>query len=291
MPFPSTFSIVAYDPGDNAWGVAVASKFLAVGSVVPWAQADAGAIATQSYANTRYGPQGLKMMAEGVTAQNTLEALISTDPNPELRQVGAVDAKGGSATYTGKSCYDWAGGVTGDGYAVQGNILAGEQVIMAMAEAFEHQSASLMWRLYNALSAGDRAGGDRRGKQSAAIYIVKPEGGYGGYNDRWVDYRVDDHPEPVKHLGSLLELHELYFGESPAEDMIHLVGNPLKQLQKIMSELGHYPGDAHGDYDAETQKALETFIGNENFEERTDIQKGYIDRPVYEYLIHRFGDG
>ncbi len=291
MIHPSTFSIVAYDPGEHAWGIAVASKFPAVGSVVPWAQAGAGAVATQSHANTSFGPRGLALMAQGLTAQETLAQLLADDPQKELRQVGLVDSFGGAATFTGSACQPWAGGFTGAGYAVQGNILAGEKVILAMAQTYEGLSGSLMHRLYQALLAGDRAGGDRRGRQSAAIYIVKPQGGYGGFNDRWIDYRVDDHPDPVFRLGELLELHELYFGESPIEERVQLAGQQLAQLQLLLKRLGYYQGEAHGTYDPPTRQALESFIGNENFEERFDPENGVIDRPVLEYLQRKFKAG
>jgi uncharacterized Ntn-hydrolase superfamily protein len=290
MIYPSTFSIVAYDPSEYAWGIAVASKFPAVGSVVPWARAGAGAVATQSHANTSFGPRGLDLMEKGASAQQALQALIADDPQKELRQVGMVDNQGGAATYTGSACHDWAGGLTGNGYAIQGNILAGENVVKAMEATFVSQSGSLVTRLFQALLAGDRAGGDRRGRQSAAIFIVKPQGGYGGFNDRWIDYRVDDHDDPVLRLGELLELHELYFGESPIEDRVQLKGQPLSRLQSLMHRLGYYQGETHGQYDPATRSALVSFIGNENFEERFDAENGVIDRPVLDYLHRRFGD-
>jgi len=289
---PSTFSIVAYDPGENAWGVAVASKFLAVGAVVPWARAQAGAVATQSYANTSYGPKGLDLMQQGLSAQETLDALLKEDPQREQRQVGLVDAQGGAATFTGSECYDWAGGITGGNFAVQGNILVGEKVIYAMAERFEESAAAFHWRLVHALLAGDRAGGDRRGRQSSAIYIAKPQGGYGGFNDRWIDYRVDDHPDPVKRLEELLELRDLYFEESPDSERVKLEGENLRKMQKILKAQGYYQAEIHEDsrYDLDTRKALRVFIGNENFEERTDFEQGWIDRPVFDYLLRHFGD-
>jgi uncharacterized Ntn-hydrolase superfamily protein len=290
MIYPSTFSIVAYDPSEYAWGIAVASKFPAVGSVVPWARAGAGAVATQSHANTSFGPRGLDLMEKGASAQQALQALIADDPQKELRQVGMVDNQGGAATYTGSACHDWAGGLTGNGYAIQGNILAGENVVKAMEATFVSQSGSLVTRLFQALLAGDRAGGDRRGRQSAAIFIVKPQGGYGGFNDRWIDYRVDDHDDPVLRLGELLELHELYFGESPIEDRVQLKGQHLSRLQSLMHRLGYYQGEIHGQYDPATRSALVSFIGNENFEERFDAENGVIDRPVLDYLHRRFGD-
>jgi len=289
MPVPSTFSIVAYDPNEQAWGIAVASKFLAVGSVVPWARAGAGAVATQSYANTSYGKEGLDLMETGMSANEVLQSMISRDPEAQSRQVGVVDAQGRAATFTGSSCFDWAGGLTGDGFAVQGNILTGEQVVRAMAETFvERKAENIIWRLYNALLAGDRTGGDRRGRQSAAILVVKAHAGYGGFNDRWVDYRVDDHEDPVTRLGGLLELHELYIGKSPSTDRIKFDGDRLIQLQRIMQKLGYFRGSPDGVYDQATRTALRAFIGNENFEERTDFDAGWIDRPVFEHLLKRF---
>lgn len=290
MPYPSTFSIIAYDPEAEAWGIAVASKFLAVGNVVPWARAGAGAVATQSYANTSYGPRGLQLMGEGLSAQEALQSLIQDDPASELRQVGLVDAQGRTATFTGAGCYDWAGGLIGEHFAAQGNILVGPQVVQAMAETFTATSGSLPHRLHRALLAGDQAGGDRRGRQSAAILVVKAGAGYGGFNDRWVDYRIDDDPDPVQKLGELLDLHDLYFGTSSSEDRISLRGEPLVRLQRILIRKGFYQGEPHGEYDQLTKTALEAFIGSENFEERTDIETGSIDRPVYTYLLRRFGE-
>jgi uncharacterized Ntn-hydrolase superfamily protein len=268
--------------------VAVASKFPAVGAVVPWAQAGAGAVATQSYANTSFGPHGLELMASGLTAKATLAELLKDDEEREQRQVGIVDASGQAVTFTGSECFEWAGGLTGSGYAIQGNILAGEHVILAMQRAFVEASGKLPARLYAALLAGDRAGGDRRGRQSAAIYVVKPEGGYGGYIDRWIDYRVDDHEDPVPRLGELLELHELYFGESDEKDRVPLKGEPLQRLQEILVHLDYMEGKADGVYDELTKTALRAFTGNENFEERCDLEAGWIDRPVLEYLLKKF---
>ena len=286
---PSTFSIVACDLAEEAWGVAVASKFPAVGAVVPWAQAGRGAVATQSYANTSFGPRGLKLMAKGVSAQDTLDQLLADDEGREQRQVGLVDSQGRAATFTGSECFDWAGGLTGSGYAIQGNILAGGAVVQAMQTQFLETDGQLPSRLYAALLAGDRAGGDRRGKQSAAILVVKPGAGYGGFNDCWIDYRVDDHEDPVLALGQLLELHELYFGESDAEDRIQLTGAPLQQLQEIAIRKGYLDGLADGHYNAASKNALRIFTGNENFEERSDLETGWMDRPVFDYLVKKFG--
>ena len=277
-----TFSIVACDLEERTWGVAVASKFPAVGAVVPFAQADTGAIATQSYANTSFGPRGLALMADGRSAQEALDQLLKNDPDRELRQVGLVDAKGGSATFTGTGCFRWAGGVAGDGYAIQGNILAGGRVVPAMEKAFHRATGSLPQRLYKALLAGDRAGGDRRGRQSAAIYVVKPNGGYGGYLDRWLDYRVDDHEDPVPRLGELLEMHDLYFGKSSQDQRVLLKGKTLEQITNILKQEGYLKEET--DY----QHAFREFIGNENFEERADPNAAWIDRSVWKYLLKKF---
>lgn len=290
MIYPSTFSIVAYDPAEKAFGVAVASKFLAVGAVVPWARATAGAVATQSYANTTFGPRGLQMMENGFSALETLAALLKEDPQASERQVGMVDPNGGSATHTGIGCNAWAGGITGPGYAIQGNILAGPQVLAAMKQAFLQSREQFYWRLFAALRAGDLAGGDRRGRQSAAILVVKPAGGYAGFNDRWIDYRVDDDPDPVARLAEILKLHDLYFGESPEDDRLSLQGEPLLRLQKILVKTGDYSGLLHGEYDEATRRALDIFIGRENFEDRVDLVAGFMDRPVFDYLINHFED-
>ncbi|OGO17927.1 MAG: fimbrial assembly protein FimA [Chloroflexi bacterium RBG_16_48_8] len=284
----STFSIVAYSPEENAWGIAVASKFPAVGAVVPWAKAGAGAVATQSYANTTFGPRGLELMQNGKSAQETLDQILAEDDQRDVRQVGMVDTHGLAATYTGENCLSWAGGIVGKHFAVQGNILTGPETVEAMADVFQHKPGDLPDRLYAALIAGDRAGGDRRGKQSAAILVVKPNAGYGGYNDRWLDYRVDDHEEPVPRLGDLIEMHQLYFGKSQEEERLLLSGETLKQLQLIAQERGYYEGSLHGEYDEPTRSALRSFMGNENFEDRVDFEKGEIDEPVLVFLLKKF---
>ncbi len=201
-----TFSIVGADPRTGEVGVAVASKFLAVGSVVPFAQAGVGAVATQSYANTTYGPRGLELLRKKIAPQKVIDRLIRDDPQRARRQVGIVDAQGRSATFTGPSCLRWAGGIAGKHFAAQGNILTGEAVVKAMAEAFQKTEGELALKLMAALEAGERAGGDSRGKQSAAILVARKGGGYGGFDDRYIDLRVDDHPEPVQELRRLVNL-------------------------------------------------------------------------------------
>lgn len=282
----ATFSIVACDLKAGAWGVAVASKFPAVGAVVPWARARAGAVATQALANTTYGPKGLELMAGGLSAEKTLEKLLARDKEREQRQVGLVDAKGRSATFTGKACMEWAGGASGPGYAIQGNILAAATVVSEMEHRFREKRGSLPERLLAALEAGNRAGGDRRGRQSAALLVVKRKAGYGGHNDRWIDYRVDDHLNPIPRLTELLELHHLYFGKSPKSQRVKLEGDVIKDLQAIMKGLGYY-APADGQYSDATREAFRAFIANENFEERADPDAGWIDKPVLDYLLKK----
>jgi uncharacterized Ntn-hydrolase superfamily protein len=277
-----TFSIVACDLEEQTWGVAVASKFPAVGAVVPWAQASVGAVGTQSFANTSFGPRGLAMMATGLSAEETMSRLLEDDPDKDLRQVGLVDAKGSSATFTGSGCFAWAGGATGKGYAIQGNILKSGRVVPAMEKAFLKTTGSLPDRLHASLLAGDRAGGDKRGRQSAAIYVVKPKGGYGGYIDRWIDCRVDDHEDPVPRLGELLELHDLYFGKSTVEERVDLSGKHLSQITDILTKEGYLKKDRG------FQSAFNEFIGNENFEERADPNAKWIDKPILKYLLKKF---
>ena len=287
-----TFSIVACDLDEQAWGVAVASKFPAVGAVVPWAQAGAGAVATQSFANTSFGPRGLALMSTGFSADETLASLLQDDPDRELRQIGLVDTQGRSATFTGEGCFPWAGGVTGpstslrtrSGYAIQGNILRGAKVVPAMEKTFLQTRGSLPARLHAALLAGDRAGGDKRGRQSAAIYVVKPKGGYGGFIDRWIDYRVDDHEDPVLRLGELLEMHELYFGKSPEKERVEINGKALQQITVILTQQGYLKKSKN------FRDAFNKFIGNENFEERADPEAKWIDQPVLKYLVKKFND-
>jgi len=207
----ATFSIVARDPQTGEMGVAVASRFFSVGSVVPWARAKAGAVATQANANTAYGPRGLELLERGANAKQTLDILLENDPDPSARQVGIVAADGSSISYTGPKCNAWAGGRSGPNYAVQGNILAGEQVVAALEKTFLETKGTLAHRMFAALSAGDAAGGDSRGRQSAAMIIVKEGAGYNGASDRAIDIRVDDNPDPFHELGRLLDYAEMNY--------------------------------------------------------------------------------
>jgi len=207
----STFSIVGYDPDNGDLGIAVQSKFIAVGAVVPWAEAGVGAIATQSWANTTYGPRGLELLKIGLSAKQTLDHLIKDDTGKNTRQLGIVDANGNAANYTGEECHDWAGAISGEHFTAQGNILAGEEVVKDMGASFEKSEGELADRLLNALIAGQEKGGDKRGQQSAALYVVRKNGGYSGFNDRYVDLRVDDHEMPIAELQRLLDIHKKFF--------------------------------------------------------------------------------
>jgi uncharacterized Ntn-hydrolase superfamily protein len=286
--FPcATFSIVAFDPARQEWGVAVASKFLAAGAVVPWARAGAGAVATQSYANTRFGPEGLDRMAEGLSAEETLAHLLAADPEREKRQVGLVDRAGRAAAFTGAECLPWAGHRIGEGFCCQGNLLVDARTLEAMAETFVKATGELADRLVAALLAGDRAGGDRRGRQSAAILVVREGGGYGGFNDRYMDLRVDDDPDPVAKLKDLVELHHLYFGIPRPEDRIPIDAALAREIQRLLRHVGLYTGEITGVYDEATRRALETLFGIENLEERWQPGDA-IDRVAWEFLRRRF---
>jgi uncharacterized Ntn-hydrolase superfamily protein len=276
----ATFSIVAFDPETGSLGVAVQSKFLAVGAIVPWARAGVGAVATQALANYNYGPRGLELLREGMTAAETVETLVSADEEREHRQLGVVDAAGRAATFTGDECFEWAGGVAGENYAAQGNILVGRETVVAMAQTFEEITGELAGRLLVALDAGQAAGGDSRGKQSAALLVVREGGGYGGDNDRLLDLRVDDHPEPIRELIRLRGLHTLYFGETRPEDVVAVNGEVRREVADSLERLGYLEKDAD---DESLLDALSAFIRTENFEER-EQERGYLDRAVLEFM-------
>jgi uncharacterized Ntn-hydrolase superfamily protein len=279
-----TFSIVAWHPRAPEWGVAVASKFPAVGSVVPWARAGAGAVATQSYANTSFGPTGLDLMAGGTSARAALDRMLGEDDGRSTRQVGAVDAMGGAATFTGDECMPWAGGRTGEGYACQGNILVGPEVVEAMVEAFETTEGDLVDRLLAALTAGDRAGGDRRGRQSAALLVVREGGGYGGYTDRYVDLRVDDHDDAVTEIGRVFQAYDrdiLIRNDPELEATPELVA----ELQRRLASLDRFPGEPNGTYNPATRQAIADFAGEINLE-----GKLRDDDVIYESIVREIRD-
>ena len=258
----ATYSIVACDLDAGQWGVAVQSKFLAVGSVVPWAEPRVGAIATQSYANPRYGPEGLALLREGRSAEETVEALTAADEGRAERQVGVVDGQGRAATFTGAECHEWAGGRTGQGYAAQGNILVSEETVDALAVTFgQNGHLSLAERLIECLAAAQAAGGDRRGQQSAALLVVEKDAGYANLSDVVVDLRVDDHESPIAELRRLYGLHNELFGITPPEDWITVDLTLGAELRDRLAKLG---------YDDEFGKAFSDWAGTENLEERVD---------------------
>jgi uncharacterized Ntn-hydrolase superfamily protein len=262
-----TFSIVAADPAAGDWGVAVASKFPSVGAVVPWATAGVGVVATQSWANTSFGPDGLALVASGLPAQEALERLLEQDEGREDRQVGVVDTAGGVATFTGSKCMDWAGGVTGRGFAAQGNILVGEQVVADMSRAFAGTEGDLCDRLLAALLAGDGAGGDRRGRQSAALLVVREGGGYEGRNDRYIDLRVDDHPDAPRELARVFDVYDttVLVRNDP---LLPATSELVADLQRRLAALGRYDGDPTGAYDTVTLEAVAGWAGEHNLEGR-----------------------
>ncbi len=285
----ATFSIVAYDEGKQEWGVAVQSKFLAAAAVVSWARAKAGAVATQSFANLRYGDQGLDLMEAGMSAEDAIQALTEKDDQRDSRQVGLVDAKGRAASYTGKECFEWAGHIVGEAFACQGNILI-PGTVEAMAKQFEKSRkgpGELADWLVAALSAGQAAGGDSRGRQAAGVLVVRSDGGYGGNNDRYLDLRVDDDPKPIQKLGKLVEMHHLYFGEVDKEKVFSL-DEIAKEMQQLLTRTGHFRGDIDGIFDEKSRKALRALVGSENLEERWDGSGDTIDEKVVEYLRDRF---
>ena len=274
-----TYSLVACDLERREWGVAVQSKFLAVGAVVPFARAEVGALATQSYVNLAYGPDGLALLAGGRPAEAVVGSLTGADDGRDLRQLGIVDRHGGAATFTGSGCHDWAGGVTGEGYAAQGNILVSEETVAALAETFvATDGRPLAERLLDALAAAEAAGGDRRGSQSAALLVVREDGGYGGGSDRLVDLRVDDHPTPVAELRRIFGLHELLFGETPDEEWLHVDSALAAELAERLAGLGFASGDLRADLDA--------WAGIENLEERVR-GAGRVDPVVVDELRRR----
>ncbi|WGG45217.1 DUF1028 domain-containing protein [Rossellomorea sp. DA94] len=272
-----TYSIIGFDPEEMEWGIAVQSKFLGVGSVVPFAKAGVGAVATQSYANTSYGPQALQLMEEGKTAEEVLDIITRDDPERPLRQVGLIDACGNPATVTGEGCYDWAGGQTGMHFAAQGNILVDDQTVKAMADTFESTTGSLAERLLHALDAGQEAGGDSRGMQSAALLVVKENGGYGGFNDRYIDLRIDDHASPIQELKRIYLLHQLYFKESDAGRVVLIEGDIHDEVERELTRLG-YAKEEQSLY-----QNLKDYLHTENFEMR-EQEENYIDLDVLDYM-------
>ena len=274
-PVVATYSLVACDLEAGQWGVATQSKFLAVGSVVPWAEPHVGAVATQAYANPAYGPEGLALLRSGADARTVVERLTAADDDRDQRQLGVVDAQGRSATFTGSGCLAWAGGITGPCFAAQGNILVGAETVDALAAAFTATAGRpLAERLLEGLAAAQAAGGDRRGQQSAAMLVVERGGGYAGLSDVLVDLRVDDHPEPVAELDRLYGLHSLLFGKTPRDEWLPVDDALRAELAERLAQLG---------YDGSFEQALDRWAGTENLEERVD-GADRIDPVVLEAL-------
>jgi uncharacterized Ntn-hydrolase superfamily protein len=274
-PVVATYSIVACDLEARQWGVAVQSKFLAVGSVVPWAEPEVGAIATQAYANPRYGPDGLALLREGLGASEVVKRLTAADEGRDERQLGVVDARGDAASWTGPGCNEWAGGRTGPGYSAQGNILVGEETVAALASTFEATTRlPLVQRLLDCLVAAQAAGGDRRGQQSASVLVVQRDGGYAGLSDLLVDLRVDDHERPIEELRRIYGLHQRLFEVSPREDWLPLEGELRAEVDERLGGLGY--------------ETLDAWAGVENLEERVDGEDA-IDPVVLEALREASG--
>jgi len=297
-PFAATFSIVAVDLAAGEVGVVVQSKFPNVRPIIPWAEAGVGAIATQSYINVSYGPRGLALLRNGASAEETLRVLIGHDPKRDLRQVGVIDAQGDAASWTGANCFDWAGGIagtssggkgeviTGAGFAAQGNTLVGRETVEVLARTFEETTGSLADRLVAAIVAGAKAGGDRRGEQSAALLVKREGAGYDGTTDDLVDISVYDHPHPLQELQRLYKLHKLHYFRTDAGNLLPIDSALCTELQGILSDKAYkgvafYGGPINGVFDAKTKQALQNFMGWENYDVRIrdDVQ---IDREVLE---------
>lgn len=278
----ATFSIAAADPATGEVGVAVQSKFLAVGSVVPWVKANVGAVATQSWANTSYGPRGLTLLEQGLSPQEVIEELVGADEGKSLRQVAVVSANGEAAAFTGEECYDWAGHKIGRHHSAQGNILVSEETVTAMSETFERATGTLAECLLEALAAAQQAGGDSRGKQSAAVYVQQESAGYGGYNDVKVDLRVDDHPEPIDELQRLYKLHQLF--NAPSENFLALEGDVFEEVKRKLADLRMLDHTEYPAYEGPVKDALKTFALSENFDDRW-TEDNQIDEQVYEFLL------
>jgi uncharacterized Ntn-hydrolase superfamily protein len=264
-----TFSIVAADLGAGTWGVAVQSRYIAVGAVVPWSEAGIGSVATQANLNVAWGPEGLKLLREGKSATDVVRQLVESDPGRDERQLGVVDGKGRAAAFTGPKCMDWAGHEVGDGFACQGNILFGPAVVRGMARAYESTPGDLAERLLAALSAGQREGGDRRGQQSAALVVTRKAGGHLGGNDRWIDIRVDDHPSPIEELKRVFKIYDLTIlaREDPLT-LLPIAGEVAQSVQHDLNVLGYYSGRLTGAWDPTSRAAYVRFLGENNFENK-----------------------
>jgi len=281
----STFSIAGFDPKNGDLGIAVQSKFLAAGAIVPHVLSRVGAVATQALANPSYGPRGLELLAQGNSPEEVIEKLTGADKDYAHRQVGVLDARGRSATFTGEECLDWAGGIAGENFTAQGNILVSRATVETMAETFQNSTGELSDRLLSALKAGQKAGGDKRGKQAAALVVYREKGGYAGLTDKYIDLRVDDDPEPIEKLGDMLELFYLYFSDREVKK-IPLQGENLKEVKELLEKFGLFTGPIDDQFNQDFKESLLTFYYQENFEER--VPEGQeIPEDILDYMRKR----
>jgi uncharacterized Ntn-hydrolase superfamily protein len=286
--FVATFSIVARDPSNGDLGVGVQSKFPNVRVAVPYARAGVGAVATQSFSNSEFGTKGLELLALGATPDEVMTIVSRGDPNLQDRQVGVVDARGRAATFTGKNCFAWAGGRTGPGYAIQGNILVSEETVVAMEKAFLSTRGSLAERLLASIRAGAEAGGDRRGRQSAALLVVREGASYDGKSDRYVDISVYDAPDPIAEIFRLYELQKIHFERSDPKDVVPIAGEDARYLQRLLGKKGFHKGRTDGVWDEASTKALADYMGWENYDTRIR-QDGKIDRKILDLIRAKEG--
>ncbi len=288
-----TYSIVGYDPNTDDLGVAVQSKFMCVGAIVPWARANVGAVATQSWINTTYGPNGLSLLESGMVPAQVIQKLTMNDEQKDDRQVGVINNKGEAAAFTGQACFEWAGHIIGENYSCQGNILISEETVQSMASAFENQPGDLADKLIAAVVAADQEGrGDVRGKQSASLLIVREKGGYGGFNDRFIDIRVDEHPEPIKELERVFKIYDMTFlPREPPENLLTIEGDIAINIKEILQELGYLdsknktPGT---DWEKPEREAFEWWVGINNFENKWR-DDGKVWNSIYDYMLTEKG--
>ena len=281
-----TFSIVGRDPSTGSLGIAVATKFLAVGAGVPHARHSVAAVAIQAEHHPHYGTQLIDLLTAGSSAKDALQVVLADDPRRSLRQIGIVDQQGDAVSFTGEDCGYWAGGVAQTNVAAQGNMLVNEATVTRMVDYFLTSQEDLAYRLLGALTAGDRAGGDSRGKQSVALLVVSPPQGETLYSDGRMSLRVDDHPEPFSEMYRLLGVRERIFGEFSEEHAVTMGPKEAKQVQDSLFRLGYYEGPLHGTYDPLTQEALRRFCYRENLRKRM-TPDGRMDQVVFDYLVHR----
>ncbi|MCG3216333.1 MAG: DUF1028 domain-containing protein [Candidatus Heimdallarchaeota archaeon] len=282
-----TFSIVAYDSENVEWGVAVQSKLIAVGSIVPFGNAGVGVIASQSWCNTSYGPKGLALLKQGLTAEETISIITKQDEKREHRQLGIVDSHGNAASFTGRECFDWAGHIVGENYACQGNILVSDETVFSMSQAYRETKGDLVEKLLTSLEAGQEAGGDSRGKQAAAVLVFKEKGSYDGGTDRYIDLRVDDHEHPIKELRRVFELYNLSFlKRDDPKDKVKLEGDVIKSIKEVLKLDGFYDGEIDSKYDAVTKESLQKWMHTNNFEAKEREDK-FMWGSVYRYIEKR----